>query len=141
MSNLFFYHKESWKKIEHEIRSRHIQQVNEINERKEKRLHKQSERKRQELQPTLDFVIHQRKTISDKHLTLEEEVKALRIKHLFALGLMDKLKRSFEYFVLETQHVSSGEAKQMVIRFLQRQENSEKQLINGKQANQSVKLI
>jgi hypothetical protein len=52
----------------------------------------------------------------------------LRIKHLFAHDLIDKLKRSFEYFVLETQNASTAEAKQMVIELLKQQE-SEK-LIN-----------
>ena len=66
------------------------------------------------LQPKLDLILNEKRVVCEKNEHLEETMKAMRTKQLTAVDLMVKLKKSFEYFVMDTKQLPIVEARKIV---------------------------
>ena len=92
----------------------HDHEVQEKSKKAEKILKETLDARKTSLQPKLDLILNEKRVVCEKNEHLEETVKAMRTKQLTAVDLLVKLKKSFEFFVMETKQLPMTEAKKLV---------------------------
>ena len=101
----------------------HDKEVKEKNEKADKNLQQKLSARQNELQPSLDLLLNDRREIIDENQQLIQDVTALRIKHSTAVDLLFKLKSTFELFIIETKQVDGAEAHKMAAQLIESKKN------------------